>query len=215
MASKNIPSINVSLTMPNESSLKTKSGRMFDWDIFAYPKSACEEDEGCWSIHTDCKPVLRIRNVLDFNQLEQSQIFFFQRGQNDEEAWIFIAKRKDGLYIYFNASCDYTGFDCRGGGVLMYTYSGFEKFWTLFLDSYGRMLLTTPESERLVDKDDEEAILRKGVEDIVSDITDPEIDIIRKFIGGKPFIVENGNPLYMPTETTRGLLVELIMDVKK
>jgi hypothetical protein len=46
------------------------------------------------------------------------RVYWYQEGQNDEEEWIFIAKIKYGnkfKYIYYEAWCDYTGFDCQGG----------------------------------------------------------------------------------------------------
>jgi len=41
-------------------------------------------------------------------------IYFYQVGCNDQEAWIIIFKSNNDLYGLYTASCDYTGFDCRG-----------------------------------------------------------------------------------------------------
>ena len=31
------------------------------------------------------------------------------------EHWYLACKLKNGIYAFFHAYCDYTGFDCRGG----------------------------------------------------------------------------------------------------
>lgn len=36
-------------------------------------------------------------------------------GVQDEEPWHSLARLDSGLYIYYKAWCDYTGFDCQGG----------------------------------------------------------------------------------------------------
>lgn len=48
------------------------------------------------------------------------EIYFMQRGEPDGDAWLLLAKIHD-TYICFEASCDYTGFDCRGGGTFGYS----------------------------------------------------------------------------------------------
>jgi len=51
------------------------------------------------------------------------KVYFFQEGRNDELPWIIVGKMKNGDYFAFEASCDYTGFDCRGGGELVFAPS--------------------------------------------------------------------------------------------
>ncbi len=54
------------------------------------------------------------------------KIYWYRKGTNDEIDWNFLCKikynepqygstkKRKFLYIYFVASCDYTGFDCQG-----------------------------------------------------------------------------------------------------
>lgn len=58
-----------------------------------------------------------IEQVIDFAG-ETESIYTFREGQCDGPPWIIIGKLKDGVYFHFDASCDYTGFDCQGGGII-------------------------------------------------------------------------------------------------
>lgn len=40
---------------------------------------------------------------------------YYQIGHCDEESWILLGLLDNGLFFQFEASCDYTGFDCQGG----------------------------------------------------------------------------------------------------
>ncbi len=42
-----------------------------------------------------------------------SDVYFYQNGEHDEQNWYLFGKMKH-LYFFMIASCDYTGFDCRG-----------------------------------------------------------------------------------------------------
>ena len=48
-----------------------------------------------------------------------SSVCYYREGENEEEPWLIIGKFKSNEYFYFIASCDYTGFDCQGGGELV------------------------------------------------------------------------------------------------
>lgn len=37
-------------------------------------------------------------------------------GHNDEDHWHWIIELKNGLFVWTDAWCDYTGWDCRSGG---------------------------------------------------------------------------------------------------
>ena len=69
-----------------------------------------------------------------------STVFFFQVGVNDEESWILIGRFSNNLYYFFDASCDYTGFDCQGGGTLAASYN-WADFWNLSLKAHQREML--------------------------------------------------------------------------
>jgi hypothetical protein len=64
-------------------------------------------------------------------------IWFLQNGENDGESWILILKTSDNIYCYYEASCDYTGFDCRGSIDLFYS-SDPNKLWTMGLSNSVR-----------------------------------------------------------------------------
>jgi len=44
------------------------------------------------------------------------EILHIEDGMNDEEDWIAVFSLKDGRYVYVEAGCDYTGWDCQAGG---------------------------------------------------------------------------------------------------
>jgi hypothetical protein len=52
--------------------------------------------------------------------LNNNKFYFIQIGENDGKSWNILTKINNN-YIYFTASCDYTGFDCRGGGSFGYS----------------------------------------------------------------------------------------------
>ena len=181
-----IPKLAVKTSIPIEKSLPFVRGETIDWkESFRYPIKACLEHEGCWSVNTNC--CIPAHKVLDFNKLAKSKVYYHQRGHNDAEAWCFIARMDDGMYVYFRASCDYTGFDCQGGGELMYTHDNFNRFWSMFLDTIGRMTLMFGV---LTD-------LREILYRIMNDIPDSELDIISHFIGGKPINFSGSNTTFI------------------
>ena len=68
------------------------------------------------------------------------KIYFYQEGEQDQKDWIIACKNKDGIYIYFRASSDYTGFDCQGLGDISYSANK-QTFWNQCLDNLGRTLI--------------------------------------------------------------------------
>jgi hypothetical protein len=56
------------------------------------------------------------------NHDDYKKIFFIHYGENDEYPWVYLAEHNKGYYVYFFAACDYTGFDCQGGGDIIYSY---------------------------------------------------------------------------------------------
>ena len=66
------------------------------------------------------------------------ELYYYQEGENDESPWILIGKLKivDKTYFFhLDASCDYTGFDCQGGGVVTIE-STFEDLASLFKSKF-------------------------------------------------------------------------------
>ena len=44
-----------------------------------------------------------------------SSTFWFKEGEREEEHWVLLCRLDNGNYALYDAWCDYTGFDCRGG----------------------------------------------------------------------------------------------------
>lgn len=114
----------------------------FDWSLFDYPIDSFKCEDGHW----DCHPVLNeepypndINELLDCTKY--SVVYHFRPGANDEESWEFVVRHQNGYYIWFDASCDYTGFDCQGCGTIVYSNDP-NSFWNLGLDNYMREILS-------------------------------------------------------------------------
>lgn len=116
-----------------------------NWKWFEYPMRSCESGDGYWVIRIG-DPNLDVDVLLNRDTLKESKVYFSQVGRNDGEDWIFIIKRPDGIYVYFRASCDYTGFDCRGGGIISYARD-WKTFWNMCLDTLGRSRLQPANSD--------------------------------------------------------------------
>lgn len=43
------------------------------------------------------------------------EYYWIRPGENDEDAWLVLGRLKSGLFFFYKAWCDYTGFDCQGG----------------------------------------------------------------------------------------------------
>jgi hypothetical protein len=65
------------------------------------------------------------------------KVFWYKEGKNDEEPWYFIGKIKckdKNKYVYYQAWCDYTGFDCQGG-MKMYVSRSLTKILSMAIES--------------------------------------------------------------------------------
>ena len=104
-----------------------------DWTKFDYPIESFISRDGSWHydpvIGEEESDVLE-KDMIDYNQFEK--VYYAKPGSNDEENWTFLVKHKNGNYVFFDAGCDYTGFDCQGGGSITYTLDG-KKMWLLGL----------------------------------------------------------------------------------
>ncbi len=43
-------------------------------------------------------------------------IYHASEGENDVSEWMVVARLRDGRFIYLEAGCDYTGWDCQAWG---------------------------------------------------------------------------------------------------
>lgn len=67
-------------------------------------------------------------------------------GENDGAHWVGIFELNDGRFISISAWCDYTGWDCRGGGIIF--VGGTEEEIIRFgtdLDARRRLNLLLPD----------------------------------------------------------------------
>ena len=135
----------------SEHQLKTYPGSGVKWDDFSYPFASYRNKYGVWTMnavgHTE---KLSFDDLFNLDILRSSEVYFHQVGEYDEEAWVFIIKRPDNIYVYFTASCDYTGFDCRGGGDIFYIKDDWPLFWNKCLDNSGRNHLYTTNKIRTI-----------------------------------------------------------------
>jgi hypothetical protein len=44
-----------------------------------------------------------------------TEYYWIREGENDGDAWELLCKLDNDCYVFYSASCDYTGFDCQGG----------------------------------------------------------------------------------------------------
>ena len=84
------------------------------------------------------KPSIEPKNLL--NMANWKKVYYYQEGENDSDEWVIVCKNKDDVYIYLRASCDYTGFDCQGGGMISFSKNK-NHFWNLGLDHFGRSMV--------------------------------------------------------------------------
>lgn len=104
-----------------------------DWPDFDYPIDSFLRRDGSWQYGKNFgeeDTTISEKDMLDCNQFEK--IYYAKAGMNDEEDWTFLVKHKLGYYVYFVAGCDYTGFDCQGGGSITYGLDG-KQMWLLGL----------------------------------------------------------------------------------
>lgn len=43
-----------------------------------------------------------------------AEYYWIQAGERDEESWYAVGKLNNGFYFFYEAACDYTGFECQG-----------------------------------------------------------------------------------------------------
>ena len=115
--------------------------KIYNWEKFDYPIQAFYNGEGNWKfqgvIGKKSEPV-DSKELLDYNKFEK--VFFFRPGINDGQSWIYFVKHLNGMYIYFQAACDYTGFDCQGCGEIIYDRN-YNDIWNLGLTESVRNII--------------------------------------------------------------------------
>ena len=86
-----------------------------DMELLKYPFSFIED--GSYDLEHMVKSFAddeELPNPGDFpNNIAET--YWIHEGENDGEAWKCLCKLTNDFYAYYEASCDYTGFDCQGG----------------------------------------------------------------------------------------------------
>lgn len=62
-------------------------------------------------------------------------VYMYQKGIHDKKPWYFLGmlkNRHEKYYIYYEADCDYTGFDCQGS-MKLYISKYFDRIVRLAL----------------------------------------------------------------------------------
>jgi hypothetical protein len=100
---------------------------------FSYPIKSYFEGEGNWTLKD---PTGRIQMIKDDLFKDIDAIFAYRIGEHDGDSWIFLGHAPE-YYLFIEASCDYTGFSCRGGGTIA-IINDWVQMWNLCMNSDSR-----------------------------------------------------------------------------
>jgi hypothetical protein len=123
---------------------KIKPNLIFDkeyrWHThdFKYPFDSLLNGIGSFDINST-RNGTNIEEFRNFLNETPDEIYYLQEGRNDGESWIFVVKKGD-VYYSFEASCDYTGFDCRGGGSFGYS-KNWNTLWNYYMSGNVRNIM--------------------------------------------------------------------------
>ena len=85
-----------------------------DWhQVFGYAGEPAESNSaGCLPL-----PVANYRgSITPILRVDVAEILAMDEGEKDERTWMLACKLNDGRYLYIEAGCDYTGWDCQASG---------------------------------------------------------------------------------------------------
>jgi hypothetical protein len=74
-----------------------------------------------------------------------TEYYWIHEGENDEEPWMCLCKLSNepgsegDRYVFYSASCDYTGFDCQGGMEMIISKDK-ERLFTMGLTDRQRQM---------------------------------------------------------------------------
>lgn len=54
-------------------------------------------------------------SVAPFTFGDVARVIAYADGENDGPSWLVVLELADGRYVFADASCDYTGWDCQSG----------------------------------------------------------------------------------------------------
>ena len=123
------------LSNPKSSSMHPLEIAKDEWmDNYAY--TSFLRNEGDWEARGCPQPGM---HEYKTECREIARVFSYQEGENEEESWIMFGELVDGSVFHFTGGCNYTGFDCQGGGEMVIapnwenlfdnlTHNDFENF---------------------------------------------------------------------------------------
>jgi hypothetical protein len=86
------------------------------------------------------------RGLLDEKQCDVGafptniiEYYWIHEGVNDGESWYCLCKLDNGLYAFYSARCDYTGFDCMGEMIMSVSHDP-SKLFTYGMTEFERSL---------------------------------------------------------------------------
>lgn len=89
------------------------------WLNYAY--SSYLSEDGDWQVRGT--PQAGMLEYSTDREFEIKKVISYSEGERDEAPWVMFGELHDGSVFHFIASCDFTGFDCQGNGVITYAPS--------------------------------------------------------------------------------------------
>jgi hypothetical protein len=57
-------------------------------------------------------------STAEFTRADVAAVEAYSNGENDGPDWLCLGRLKDSRWFMLRAGCDYTGWDCRSGGLV-------------------------------------------------------------------------------------------------
>jgi hypothetical protein len=78
--------------------------------------SQTENDTALYIINDFIRPIPTDTDKSDPGNFPNNitEYYWIREGENDGQAWELLCKLDNDCYVFYTASCDYTGFDCQG-----------------------------------------------------------------------------------------------------
>jgi hypothetical protein len=84
-----------------------------------------------------------------------AEFYWIHEGAHDEEPWTCLCRLDSGLYVFYLAHCDYTGFDCQGEMVMFVARAKELLFYQGLTSAQRRWCLAVKRSKLDLNKMDE------------------------------------------------------------
>lgn len=105
---------------------------------FDYPIESFINGTGSWDMNGSRNiDITDIELFKEFIHSDYDELYYVQDGFPDGDNWYILAKTQ-GYYIHFDAGCDFTGFDCQGGGTFAYS-KDWKTLWNMHTTNTFRM----------------------------------------------------------------------------